>query len=88
MLLSTRYILYRGSVEDSSVIEERKEMFEFIFIHFNVYILRQNPPQKPNKNMIANVTDNNLNTTNQVIKKKVIIDVWNWALTVTKTITK
>ena len=88
MLLSTRYILYRGSVEDSSVIEERKEMFEFIFIHFNVYILRQKNKKKPNKNMIANVTDNNLNTTNQVIKKKVIIDVWNWALTVTKTITK
>ena len=55
-----------------------------------MYTFYANPPpqkKKPNKNMIANVTDNNLNTTNQVIKKKVIIDVWNWALTVRKTIT-
>ena len=49
MVLSTRQIIYLGSVEAGLVIEERKQMF----IHFNVYILHQ----KQHKNMRANVTN-------------------------------
>ena len=83
MVLSTRHILYLGSVEAASVIEERKQMFQFIFILMYTFCTKNTQ-----QNMIANVTKNNLNTIDQVIKKKNITDVWNWALTVTKTSTK
>ena len=49
-------------------------MFEFIFIHFDEYIL-----QISQQNMIRIVADKNLITTDQAIEKRGIINVRKWA---------